>query len=137
MKKIKYILACLFSLTLLVACGSQETAMQGSSIVPAAQGNVTVDSDKNNNTNMTVKVQHLAPPQKISAGATDYVVWIQPEGARNYQNVGALRVDKDLQGVYSTTVPYKNFKILVTPEVSSMVQNPSGPSVFQQNVIRK
>lgn len=137
MRKLKTLLACIGALALITSCASKPQVMEGSSIVPAAVGNVSVKADQNDNTNMTVKVQHLAPPQKLAVGATNYIVWIQPEGGREYQNVGALKVDRNLEGFYSTTVPYRNFKILVTPEQSTMAQNPTGPSVFQQRIVRQ
>lgn len=138
MKKIKLILLCFLVMTILASCSSgKQQTMEGSSIVPSAQGNVTVKADKNDNTNVTVKVKHLAPPQKLALGATNYIVWVIPEGGRDYQNVGALKVDKDLEGFHSTTVPYKNFKVLVTPEVTSMAQNPTGPAVFEQRIMRQ
>ena len=136
MKKFNLMFVCLLTLTIMTGCGTTKKNMEGSNIVPAAEGIVTAKSGDNDNTIVTVSVKHLAPAQKIFSGATNYIVWIQPEGSDNYQNVGALQVDKDLAGKHTTTIPYKNFIVLVTPEMSSMTQSPSGPTVFQQRVMR-
>jgi hypothetical protein len=134
---IKYYLACsVLSLTLM-SCSSSKQTMEASNIVPGAAGTVTVKSAENDNTELTVRVKHLAPAQKVATNASNYIVWIQPEGARNFQNVGALKVDKDLEGMQTTTVPYKNFKVLVTPENGTMAQNPTGPAIFEKQVYRK
>jgi len=122
---------------LLTGCGSTEQKLQGSNITPAAQGTVVTKVDDNNNTNMEVTVKHLAPAQRVLTGATNYVVWVQPEGSAFFQNVGALQVDKNLDGSHKTTVPYKNFKVMVTPEMSTMTQTPVGPAVFEQAVMRQ
>lgn len=135
MKTNKLIVGCALGMALLTGCATKED-LQASNITPGARGTVKVDSDANNNSEVTVKVEHLAPADKVYPGATNYVVWIQPSGADTFQNVGALTVDKDLEGKHTTTVPYKEFRVLVTPEMGNMAQAPTGPTIFDQRVVR-
>lgn len=126
------------ALTLLLAgCASSKQPMNTSAIVPGAEGTVSAKSAENDNTELTVKVKHLAPANKVATNATNYVVWVQPEGSRTFQNVGALKVNEDLEGIQTTTIPYKAFRVLVTPEPGNMAQAPSGPAIFDKHVTRQ
>jgi hypothetical protein len=137
MKKLKLILTCIVVTVLMASCSTGKQEMASSSLVPAAAGTVDVKAGDNDNTELTVIVKHLALAQKVYTGATNYIVWIKPEGSQNYQNVGALNVDSDLQGIHKTSIPYKNFKVLVTPENGNMAQLPTGPAIFEQQVMRR
>ena len=107
--------------------------MHTTSDVSASQGTVRVSEGNNGNTKVSVQVKHLAPPSKAAAGATVYVVWIQAmEGDR--QNVGALTLNKDLEGSLETLTPHRRFKVSVTPEPSGQVADPSHEPVFTYNV---
>lgn len=135
MNAMKIFVGCALTFALATGCSTKED-LQASNITPAARGQVKVERDDNNNSEVTVKVEHLAPADKVYPGATNYVVWIQPAGADTFQNVGALQVDKDLEGKHTTTVPYKDFRVLVTPEMGNMAQAPTGPAIFDQRVVR-
>jgi hypothetical protein len=116
------------------ACGSMSKLEDRQGIVPAANGDIATASDDNGNTQMRIRVKHLAPPAKIMSGANNYVVWVLPNGSQRYQNVGTLRVGSDLAGDYRTTVPYKYFQVMITPENAPGVQAPTGPAVLEKNV---
>lgn len=137
MKRLNTLVAGAVLTLALAGCASNKQNMESSNIVPGAQGTVSAKSAENDNTELTVKVKHLAPAQKVSTNANNYVVWIRPEGSRNFQNVGALRVNDDLEGTQTTTIPYKRFKVLVTPEPGAMAQAPSGPAIFEKQVSRQ
>lgn len=129
----KYILLiCLF---VIAACGSKMLPLEDrQGLVPAANGDIATASDDNGNTRMSIRVKHLAPAERLARGANNYVVWIRPNGGRGYQNVGALRVDSSLSADYKTTVPYKAFHVMITPEKGPGVQAPSGPAVLEKNI---
>ena len=132
-------LALAFSAMALISCSSTTTRnLRASSTVPAAEGEVTVNPSSNNNFAVDVEVKHLAPPQKVSANASTYVVWLEPTFGDNRtpQNAGALLVDKDLTGKFSTVIPHKNFVLFVTPEDSRLVSKPSGERVLETTIMR-
>lgn len=104
--------------------------------VPASEGTVRATKGDNNNTNLAIRVKHLAPAQKVEADSTVYVVWLQqPDQPR--QNIGGLVLNKNLEGSLDTVTPYRRFSIMVTPEVNAMVEQPSHKSVFTAQVDRK
>lgn len=131
------LISSILILGLFSSCASDSRPLVGSYLDPAARGSVDFKADNNDNTKMTVRVKHMSPPQKIATGATKYVVWIQPEGSMLVQNVGALKIDNEREGLFSTSVPYKTFKLMVTPEVSAMVDAPTSPAVMEQRVSRQ
>lgn len=143
MKKLLFALTCAATLTL-VGCSSSREAkapkedpgklVTNTQAVPAAQGRVDTSIDQNGNTNLNINVKHLADPTAISPGANAYVVWVQPSGATAFQNVGTLKVNKNLEGNYKTNVPYRSFRMIITPESNTMSQSPSGISVFEKSV---
>src|SRR5205823_6370287 len=76
----------------LVGCATPAPApqeMHSAAGVPASEGTVKATAGANGNTQLAVQVRHLAPPGKVAADATVYVVWIRPLDAA-LQNVGAL-----------------------------------------------
>jgi len=107
--------------------------MHSTSNVSASEGTVGVSDGANGNTKVSVRVKHLAPPSKLAADATVYVVWIQPREG-DLQNVGALTLNKDLEGSLDTLTPHRRFKLSVTPEPSGQVGGPSHDPVFVYNV---
>jgi hypothetical protein len=109
--------------------------MVSSAGVPASQGTVEATAGANGNTNLEVRVKHLAPPEKVAADATVYVVWVQPRGAA-HQSVGALRLNSELEGTLATVTPHRRFLVTVTPEPSGQVAEPTHDPVFTSDVDR-
>lgn len=68
----------LLSLWGLISCSHKEIPMETSAQIPAAKGTVTAKKTENENTKIDLKVNFLAPPQKIDQTAQTYVVWIRP-----------------------------------------------------------
>lgn len=102
--------------------------------IPAAQGAVKTKDAKNDNKQLIVQVKHLAPADKVAEGATTYVVWAQPEGVKQPQNIGALKVDNKLNGSLTTVLPYESFKVFITAEKSAGVTSPSGDTLLAANI---
>jgi len=110
--------------------------MISDSDAPASQGTVTVGAAGNGNTDVTVRVRHLAPPSRLASDAKIYVVWIQAtDGAK--QNVGALTLNDNLEGHLGTVTPHQRFLLTVTPEPSGQVAAPTHDPVFTSWVERK
>lgn len=119
---------------LLAACaGSQETPLVGSPAAPAAEGFVTAAPAENGNTRLTVRVKHLAFPERISPGAKVYVVWVQSGGGPP-QNVGALTVNQDLSGRLETVTPLVAFQVFVSAEPFPTTTVPQGPRILTGTV---
>lgn len=125
---------------LLAGCGmfggrSSEQPMTSSSPNQAGQGTVEATAGENGNTDLAVRVKHLAAPARLASDASVYVVWIKPRAAQ-IQNVGALEVDDDLVGALDTTTPHLAFTVTVTPEPSARMAAPTHSPVFTAEVDR-
>ena len=125
-----------FSAMTVLGCSTTHEIFGARGVAPGAEGEVVTSKDDYGNTEMKLKLKHLAPPDRINTGANAYVVWIQGVGQPQFQNVGGLNVNRDLTAEYSTRVPYENFRLIVTPEPSATVSSPSGVPVFDQYIKR-
>lgn len=102
-------------------------------IDPSAMGDVDLSKDKNGNTNVSLRVEHLAKPTLLTPPANLYVVWFQEPGA-NPENEGQLQVGNDLKGQLKTTTPLHNFDIFVTAEMDPTVKTPSEQVVLRVTI---
>lgn len=117
-----------------LGCGSTQE-MRSSSGVPASEGTVNATEADNGNTNLSIRVKHLASPSQVASGATVYVVWVQPRFAAT-QNVGALDLNSNLEGSLDTVTPHSEFLVSVTPESSATASRPTNAPVFTADVSR-
>jgi hypothetical protein len=136
----------------LFGSGGTTLGLNASPRAPAAQGEVTTSRTSDQNTAISVRVKHLAPPDRIAQGATTYVVWIRPLGIPNAKtdterqqvageddtatifNLGGLRIGKELDGVLETVTPYKSFELFITAEPSSAVMAPHDDRILWTTV---
>jgi hypothetical protein len=102
--------------------------------MPAAAGQAKVTQQKDGNTKLEVKVARLAPPEQAAAGASAYVVWVTPSEGGAPQNMGALRVDKNLNGSLTTLVPFTDFEVRVTAEADPYVTTPTHHQIMHAAV---
>ena len=66
----------LAALTVLTSIGSaKKFPLTAAASIPAARGQVDVGHDKNGNTKVEVKVEHVATPENWTPPRTAYVVW--------------------------------------------------------------
>jgi hypothetical protein len=102
-------------------------------IDPSAMGDVDLSKDKNGNTNVSLRVEHLAKPTLLTPPANLYVVWFQEPGSEP-ENEGQLQVGNDLRGQLKTTTPLRNFDIFVTAETDPTTKTPSDQAVLRVTV---
>lgn len=120
------------------ACASTKHTLAHSPRIPAAQGVVYIEKTKNDNTKISLSVKHLAYPKDIDPSKNFFVVWVTPQNREEAaQNVGALKVDKDLIGSLDTVVPFDEFKLSITAESSPTMLHPSGDPLLWTDVTRK
>jgi hypothetical protein len=123
----------------MIGCASKsQVRLEGSPLVPAAEGTARYTTDTNKNTELNVSVRHLAPPEKVALGATAFVVWARPlqEGSPP-QNIGALKVNAALEGNLETVTPLADFDLLITPEPGPAAQQPSSQPILRTRIQRR
>jgi len=104
--------------------------------VPAAEGQVKVKKDDNNNYSVKVSVENLAEANRLPQPKSVYVVWADtPNGV---QNLGQLNVDKGflsgkLKANLETVTPYKPSRVFVTAEDAATVSYPGSYVVLNTN----
>ncbi len=114
---------------------SKEFVMTGDSRDPSAQGTAKVSITEDGNTQVKVEVKHLATPAKIHPAATTFVVWVEDKyNDTNPQNLGALKIDSDLNGKLTALTPLKSFDLFVTAEASPTATEPSNDPVLHTSV---
>lgn len=108
--------------------------MQASPQVPAAAGTVHATRDKDNhNTDLDIKVDHLAKPSNLTPSESVYILWVRPNDG-NAMKMGAIGVGGDLKGEVHSTTTSRDFDVLITAEQSEGVTSPSGPEVLHTHV---
>ena len=129
--------SCLLVLAALILSGVTNAAkkfpLTAASSVPGARGTVEIGTDKNGNTRVKVKVQHLASPESLTPPQNAYVVWFQQKGS-SPESQGRLTVNKKLEGQFETTTPYKNFDLFITAEQDATTKSPGGTEVLRATV---
>ena len=133
------ILISIFSVACsLIGSGGRELQMTSSPDVPGAQGVATVTTTDDGNTKIDLVVKHLAPPESVNSGATVYVVWVTDvESGAEAHNLGALKVDHDLNGKITAVTNMRSFELYVTAEPSQSSTMPTGNAVLKTNVAMK
>jgi hypothetical protein len=128
-----YITGLTFALLCTVAYAAKRYPMTAASMVPGARAEVEISKDKNGNTRVNMRVQHLANLENLTPRASAYVVWLQERGGVS-ENLGQLKIDRNLKATFETVTPLKSFDVFVTAEQDFRVTGPSGPQVLTATV---
>lgn len=134
----RFLQSITFACALLLTAGcSQTVVLTPDSSVPFAHGELDPSFEDNGNGEMTISVQHLGEPNKLSANATVYVVWVQPKADdAPIQNVGVLAVDESYAGELTFKTSFQSFQVMVTPEAAATVTKPEGKAVLTGTVAK-
>ena len=98
----------------------------------AAIAKIKVKVNKDENREMTLQIDHLAPPHKLGGTYRAYAVWIAVPG-HGISKVGMLDYTaKKRRGELVATSPHAKFEVIVSLEESASTSQPS-----QQIVLRK
>jgi len=110
--------------------------LSASPALPAAEGTLKCDKGANDNTDIDLKVKHLASPDRLTPPASVYVVWLKADKDAAPQSIGALEVDGDLSGRLKTVTALRRFELFVTGEATGQTPTPSGAPVLWANCNR-
>lgn len=119
----------------LAACASTDryTLRPGDS-TPAATGEIAVKQTKNDNGQLTVKVNHLPIAQELDPSLSTFVVWVDPGEQREPMPVGQLQIDKNRKGELQVLTPFKDFDVFVTAERQGTPEQPSPYVILEGRV---
>ena len=134
--KFKHLLVLVFATFFFVAVAAwaKTYTFQATSIAPGATGTVDAKSDKaGGNTTLAVKVEHLARPNLLTPPASEYVVWVEPQGGQP-TNEGVLRVADSEKGDLKITTSAAKFTVIVTAESDTHPSEPSHRVVLRAEV---
>ena len=128
------LLAALSTVVLVVFLGIADPAgadvsyeLGASPNIPAAQGTARLKKTKNGNVQIKLSVHHLAPPGRITPGSDVFLVWARGLApGSEAQNLGALKVDKNLSGKLTAMTALSSFDLFITCEQSQTAPTPSG-----------
>jgi hypothetical protein len=100
----------------------------------AAMAKIKVKVNDDENREMTLRIDHLAPPEKFEAGYSAYAVWIAVPG-HNISKVGLLDYSgKKRRGELVATSPFAKFEVIVTLEQDRSSSQPSNAIVLRRIV---
>lgn len=108
-----------------------------SSVVPAANGEVKIKSDHNDNYAIQVSVANLAEVEKLQTSKNSYVVWMETDQGRTVNlgqlNSGSGFLSKQLKASLETKSSFKPVRIFITTEESSNAQYPDRDIILTTN----
>jgi hypothetical protein len=111
-------LMILFSLS---SCATKASFLT-SSIVPAATGDVTVNSDKNNNYVIQIKLAGQAEAERLQPSKQTYVVWLETDHSAA-KNLGQITIS-NLKASFETVSSFKPIRIFITAENDPAITYP-------------
>jgi hypothetical protein len=116
---------------------AKKITFQNSSVVPAAQGQVTVTKDNNKNYAVKIKIDNLAEVKRLEPSKNMYVVWMETDESL-VKNIGQIQSDtkfisSKLKASFETVTAFKPEKIFITAEDNADVQTPGNFIVLETN----
>ncbi len=120
---------------LLQSCGTTKIPFSTSPVVPAAEGNVKVKKDNNNNYSIDLSVIRLADPQRLSPSQNVYVVWMETEG-KGTKNIGQIGTSSSflssaLKSSLKTTTTFRPTGFFITAEQRADIVYPGSMLVLK------
>jgi hypothetical protein len=112
---------------LLTSCATTKT-FPVSELAPAAEITVKQKTDNNDNNEITVKAKYLASPDRVSRGATAYVVWLVSE-ENGVKNIGALYNENGEDSELETVTSFVGTEIFITAEREAGISRPEGVEI--------
>lgn len=101
----------------------------------AAKAKIVVKTNRDDNRQMTVTLDHLAPPDRIDPNYRAYAVWIRVPGHETTR-AGVLKYNsRQRRGKLRATTPHGNFEVIVSLENNPSASTPSADSIVLRKVV--
>jgi len=108
---------------------SKNISFLTSSVVPAAEGKITVKNDKNNNYNIKMQITNLADIERLQPAKKSYVVWMETMDNLP-KNIGRISSSNKLKVDFKTVSTLRPTKIFITAEEDETSQYPGSMVVL-------
>jgi hypothetical protein len=120
-------------IALLTSCAIKKNFLL-SPVVPAARGNVKIDTDKNKNYNIKIRIFNLAEAERVTSRKSTYVLWMETAD-NEILNIGQIKsskgtLSKSLKAYFETKSSFKPVKIFLTAEDNADVKIPDSQVVL-------
>ncbi len=102
---------------------TKKVPFQKSSVVPAAEGTISVKKDKNDNYLVKIQIKNLAEIDRIQPDKETYVVWVESE-REPAKNIGRISSSSKLNVSFETVSTLKPVRIFITAEKDGSIQYP-------------
>lgn len=122
----------LASAVVLAGCGSTYEFPK-SIVAPAAEIEAKADQDSYDNNVFTLKVQHLASPERLNPPKSVYVVWAETDG-HGVINLGKLKTEAGDKAELRTSTPFPVTELFITAENDALVRVPAGIEIARVEV---
>jgi hypothetical protein len=103
---------------------AQKIPFLQSSIAPAAEGYVKINSDRNNNNVIKISIKNLAEIERLDPDMQTYIVWMVTD-RDSTENIGRINSSNSLNVSFEAVSSYQPIKIFITAEKNESVQTPS------------
>jgi len=94
-----------------------------SSVVPAAEGYVRVNTDRNNNNVINIHIKNLAEIERLDPAMKTYVVWMVTD-RETTKNIGRINSSNSLNVFFEAVSSFQPIKVFITAEVNENTQVP-------------
>jgi hypothetical protein len=102
----------------------------------AGKAKIRVKTNRDDNREMTMTVEHLAPPSRIDPTYKGYAVWIKVPG-HAITKAGVLDYNsRRRRGTLTATTPHPKFEVLVSLETDLSAPAPSPHVILSKLVAR-
>ncbi len=134
---VKKISVAIISIMVLIALQSCATKSQflTSAVVPAAEGEVVIKQNKDNNYIIKMSISNLADVGRLQPAKKGYVVWMEADQAYT-RNIGLVTSSNSLNVSFETSATLKPTRIFITAEDNETVQYPGSMVVLTTGIIK-
>jgi len=124
--QIRFVAFVTCCLLFVAGCTTHKVIFLGSPLQPAADGKAKVRLDRNLNTLVKLKLEHIAPADKLWPPRVLYVVWAEDTEGQIFQ-LGKLQVNERRQAYFNGTTALERFRLVITAEDEPRPEQPSQP----------
>jgi len=103
-----------------------------STVVPAAEGYVKINTDRNKNNIINIRIKNLVEIERLDPDMKTYVVWMVTEKETTV-NIGRINSSNSLNVSFETISSFRPIKIFITAEVDESTKVPDEKIILSTN----